>query len=114
MIYELNQGGMRSFGLAIAEELTGPWKKVTDNYATGGQLKFVGQTDLWTEMVSHGEVIRTGYNQQMEYEPKTCRWLIQGIMKKELETPYEFLPWHLGIISKTQQNGAQNPMTDKQ
>ncbi len=99
MIYELNQGGIRSFGLAVAQELSGPWKKLTDHYATGNQLKFAGQSDLWTQMVSHGEVLRSGYDQQMEYNPKTVRWLIQGIMKNELENPYQFLPWQLGIMS---------------
>jgi len=35
MIYELNRQGVRSFGLARAQRLTGPWEKVTDDYATG-------------------------------------------------------------------------------
>ena len=99
MIYELNKGGIRSFGLAVAENLAGPWKKVTDNYATYDQFKYIGKTNTWTEMVSHGEVIRTGYNQQMEYEPKNCKWLIQGILKKNLKVPYLSLPWKLGIMS---------------
>ena len=61
---------------AVADKPEGPWKKVTDNYATGQQLKYTGKTSKWTEMVSHGEVIRSGYNQDMEYDPKNCRWLI--------------------------------------
>jgi len=65
MIYELDEGGMRAFGLATAEDLAGPWKKVTDSYATGEQLKYNDEQEKWTEMVSHGEVIRTGYNQEM-------------------------------------------------
>ena len=32
MIYELNKYGIRSFGLASAKNLTGPWEKITDNY----------------------------------------------------------------------------------
>lgn len=98
MIYELNNDGIRSFGLASAKNLTGPWEKITDNYANGNQLNFSENSAVWTEMVSHGEVIRSGYNQKMEYEPESCSWLIQGILKKELHADYPSIPWKLGII----------------
>jgi hypothetical protein len=98
MIYELNNNGVRSFGLAKAKHLEGPWTKVTDNYATENQLNYTEDSEQWTEMVSHGEVIRTGYNQFLEYNPKSCKWLIQGINKNELDTDYPSLPWKLGII----------------
>jgi len=100
MIYELNTRGVRSFGLAVANSLKGPWKKVTDEYATGDQLIWADNSTTWTEMISHGEVIRFGYNQFMEYEPVNCRWLIQGLMKKDMNTRYEMLPWKLGIIQQ--------------
>jgi endo-1,4-beta-xylanase len=103
MMYELNKEGMRSFGLAIAEDLAGPWRRITDRYATGDQLKAVGKTQTWTEMVSHGELLRSGYNEQMEYEPNGCRWLIQGVFKKDSKEPYPSLLWKLGIISKVEE-----------
>lgn len=99
MIYELNNEGVRSFGLAAAKNLMGPWKKITDNYATGEQLKYVGNNELWTEMVSHGEAIRSSFNQKMEYEPENCRWIIQGILKNQLNADYPSLPWKLGVIN---------------
>ena len=42
-------------------------------------------------MVSHGEVIRAGCNQQMEYDPRDCSWLIQGISKKDSNLAYPSL-----------------------
>jgi hypothetical protein len=100
MIYELNRQGVRSFGLAVSNSLEGPWKKVTDNYATGDQLKTADGVKSWTEMVSHGELLRTGYDQHMEYDPQNCRWLIQGILKKDMNVPYPALPWKLGIMRR--------------
>jgi len=101
MIYELkDEAGRRSFGLATARERTGRWKKVTDAHATGEQLQFSDGQAKWTEMVSHGEAIRAGFDQRMEYEPNTCRWLIQGLMTRELDKPYVLLPWRLGVMSK--------------
>jgi len=105
MIYELNKRGIRSFGLATAKHLEGPWKKVTNNYATAEQLAPVGSAGTWTEMVSHGEVLRSGYNEQMEYDPKGCRWLIQGLLKKDSNVPYPSLPWKLGVMSKVESTG---------
>jgi hypothetical protein len=98
MIYELNTDGIRSFGLASAKNLMGPWEKITDYYATGEQLKYIGNNKSWTEMVSHGEAIRSGFNQKMEYEPKNCRFIIQGILEKQITPDYPSLPWKLGVI----------------
>ena len=99
MIYELNQGE-RFFGLAKATAIAGPWEKVTDKYAIGDQLEFVGRGAKWTEMVSHGEAIRSGYDERLEYDPENCRWLIQGLLKKDFKGAYPSLPWQLGIITK--------------
>lgn len=99
MIYELNHGGIRSFGLATAEELAGPWWKRSDHYANSKQLSPLDNTTPWTDMVSHGEVIRFGYNERMEYEPKRCRWIIQGIQRRDLKGPYPSLPWKLGVMA---------------
>jgi len=100
LIYEINKNNIRSFGLAKAKKLTGPWERVTDTYATGDQLKFVGKKAVWTEMVSHGEALRSGYDEKMEYEPEKSRWLIQGLKKNETNVSYPKLPWKLGVISK--------------
>lgn len=102
MIYELNTNGIRSFGLAKANHLEGPWKKETDDYASNNQLILSKNVEPWTEMISHGELIRSNYNEFMEYEPYNCQWLIQGLLKKELKKEYTMLPWKLGIIKQMQ------------
>jgi hypothetical protein len=98
MFYELNNKGVRSFGWAKAKNLEGLWKKVNDDYANGEQLYYNKDQEKWTEMVSHGEMIRSGYNQNLEYNPTNCKWLIQGLNKKDLDRDYPSLPWKLGII----------------
>jgi hypothetical protein len=110
MIYELNRGGIRSFGLARAENLKGSWTKVTDDYASGDQLSYTGKTALWTDMVSHGEVIRSGHDQRMEYDPRGCRWLIQGILKEDSDLAYPSLRWKLGLMKKVEGGGGESPV----
>jgi endo-1,4-beta-xylanase len=112
MVYERNDGGVRSFGLATSADLEGPWRKVTDNYATGTQLEPESGVSPWTEMVSHGEVLRSGHDERMEYQPNDCRWLIQGIRKKDLDVPYPALPWKLGLISRIDSNREPTVLMD--
>jgi len=101
MIYERNTPQGRCYGLATADTLRGPWKKSTDQYATGEQLQDGEGGKKWTEMVSHGEALRSGYDQRLEYDPAEGRWLIQGILRSDSHLPYPTLPWQLGIITKT-------------
>ncbi|UCD52595.1 MAG: hypothetical protein JSW27_08150, partial [Phycisphaerales bacterium] len=100
MIYELNSGGVRSFGLARASHLAGPWEKVTDAYATGSQLICAPGVTRWTDIVSHGEVIRSGYDERLEYNADSPVLLIQGRPDDAGSTPYPSLPWKLGLITR--------------
>jgi hypothetical protein len=104
MIYELNHEGIRSFGLATSPAIAGPWRKVTDRYATGDQLVYADKTNAWTEMVSHGEILRAGYDERMEYDPKSYKWLIQGILKKDLKADYASQAWKIGLMSTTERS----------
>ncbi|MBC8139517.1 MAG: hypothetical protein H8F28_26865 [Fibrella sp.] len=94
MIYERNTGD-RSFGFARAPHPTGPWTKVRDDYAAGSQL--VGEG--WTQVVSHGEMLRTGFDERLEYDDVHPVLLIQGLRHSEYIEPYPEMSWKLGIIS---------------
>ncbi len=102
MIFERNRGGPgageRAFGFATAPALTGPWMVVTERYAIGGALVPAAGVARWTDVVSHGEAIRSGCDQRLEYDPRGCRWLIQGLAKEQNRGPYPALPWRLGLI----------------
>jgi len=101
MIYELNTAGERSFGLARSKDLIGPWEKVTDHYATGSQLSWREQQQTrWTEMASHGELVRTGYNEQLEYDAQHTELFIQGVRKEDYREPYTEIPWVLGLVKQ--------------
>ena len=103
MFYELRADeGFRRYGLATAAVLAGPWSKVTDDFATGQQLVPPEGADaaLWTEEVSHGEMIRSGCDQRLEYDPGRTRFLIQGMHRSQHRGPYPNLRWTLGLIDK--------------
>ncbi|BDD12415.1 hypothetical protein FUAX_48470 (plasmid) [Fulvitalea axinellae] len=100
LIYELKNKNSRSFGLAVAESLEGPWERVEKDYATGESLSFDGTEKGWTELVSHGEILRSGFDERMEYDSENCRWLIQGMKLKDYTGAYEKLVWSLGVMSE--------------
>ena len=101
MVYETRaEGDARRFGLARAARLSGPWQNVTDRFAAGDQLDFAASGTHWTDEVSHGEMLRAGENQRLEYIPDHARMLIQGMPREEHRGDYPSLPWRLGVITR--------------
>ncbi len=103
MLYEnrvIKGKDFRQFGLATAPHLLGPWTRVTDDYATGKQLRWASGVTPWTEEVSHGEMLRTGCDQRLEYNPAKSAFLIQGMPLSAHNVEYPMLPWSLGVITK--------------
>lgn len=96
LFYEINDGE-RSFGLAQAPSLDGPWTKVDAKYLTGSRLRS-GPRTRWTDMISHGELVRHGFDQRLEYDARHPVWLIQGVRKGQYQEPYPEIPWKLGLI----------------
>lgn len=101
MIYELSSDGVRSFGLASSERLSGPWKEITTEFASIAMLIPEPAWDIWTEMVSHGEAIRCGYNEKLEVDSENGEWVIQGILKRDMISEYPELPWKIGVITRS-------------
>ncbi|MHC4616832.1 MAG: non-reducing end alpha-L-arabinofuranosidase family hydrolase [Planctomycetota bacterium] len=106
MFYETRPEGekIRRYGLATASNLLGPWTRMADDFATGDKLVFPHQADRWTDEVSHGEMIRTGYDQKLEYDPADGRFLIQGRRSKRHVGEYRQSNWRLGIIKPSYNN----------
>lgn len=91
---------IRHFGLAVAPHPLGPWKIREEQYAAGGQLAYPPGAARWTEEVSHGEAIRIGHDQRLEYDAVQPRLLIQGLPEGAHTGPYPSLPWALGLIER--------------
>lgn len=86
----------RSYELFTSSSAGGPWKLVNNKWATKSNLtKYL--SDKWTTNVSHGELIRAGYNQKLEINDiNKVDFLIQGTT--DLSGDYQKIHWDLGII----------------
>lgn len=101
MLYETQfEHDLRRFGLAAADALAGPWRRVDEEFAAAEQLRWPEGARAWTEEVSHGELIRVGYDQRLEYAPARTRFLIQGLRREQHVGEYTQLPWRLGLIER--------------
>ncbi len=100
MLFESSQNGLRHYGLAEAAALGGPWKVVTPDFADGAQLLYSPGAEVWTNEVSHGELIRSGYDETLEVNWRKIEFLIQGMPAALHKGEYTALPWSLGVIRK--------------
>ena len=110
MFYETRPPGraIRRYGLATASSLSGPWTRIADDYAIGEKLVFPNPANRWTDVVSHGEMIRTGYNQYLEYNPAESRFLIQGRPSSIPPGLTERPGWQFGIITPLYETTAHS------
>ncbi|MCS7254029.1 MAG: non-reducing end alpha-L-arabinofuranosidase family hydrolase [Armatimonadota bacterium] len=94
--------GRRYYKAYIAESLDGKWKAIADTYekpfASPVNVQFFGEN--WTDSFSHGELIRAGYDERMEVDPASIRFLFQGVSDKErVGKSYGEIPWRLGLLT---------------
>lgn len=85
----------RYYELWTSSGAGGPWSQVAEKWAYRGNLSYKGSK--WTTNVSHGEIIRSGYNQKMEISDiNRVDFLIQGTTN--LSVAYQQINWDLGLI----------------
>jgi hypothetical protein len=96
-----NGHGWRYFKAYTADRLDGPWRPIAaDKDKAFASMKNVRQTgDRWTDSISHGELIRSGYDQSLEVNPSDLRFLIQGVTEQDRQgKEYGAIPWRLGML----------------
>jgi hypothetical protein len=96
-------GPARYYRAWIADRLDGEWKPLPD--ATNFQKPFAGINNVtfeegathWTRDISHGELIRDGYDETLTIDPENLQLLYQG-RDPAINARYELLPYQLGVL----------------
>lgn len=100
--------GGRYFRAWTADRLEGPWKPMQSSpmnvFASAHNVDFKGR--IWSEGVSHGELVRAGIDQTLAIDPcQPLRFLYQGLdMVPGKKYEYIELPYRLGLITATGPN----------
>jgi len=95
--------GWRYYKAYLANQIDGEWIPLADTKDKSfASMMNTQPTGLrWTDCISHGELLRAGYNQRLEIEATNLRFLFQGVSDKDKEgKPYGEIPWRLGILSE--------------
>jgi hypothetical protein len=98
MLFETQQEDRRGYGLAGAPVPEGPWREIDRAFAAGPAIGFPPGVEPWTTEVSHGELLRAGFDERLEVDAADLRFLVQGLPAGAHRGPYAELPWRLGIL----------------
>jgi endo-1,4-beta-xylanase len=87
-----------------APSLDGTWTPLEDTFqapfASTANITFPGAS--WTLDISHGEMIRAGYDQTLTIDPCRLRYLYQGTdPNAPNDAGYNGIPWQLALLTKT-------------
>jgi hypothetical protein len=97
-------GPARFYRAWTADRLDGEWTPLAD--ANTFQKPFAGINNVtfedgvtpWTKDISHGEMIRDGYDETLTLDPDHLQLLYQG-RDPSTNPPYGLLPYRLGLLT---------------
>jgi endo-1,4-beta-xylanase len=91
----------RYFRSWTADSLDGPWTVLHQDAATpfAGERNVVFDGAPWTRDISHGEMIRAGYDETMVINGSKLQYLYQGFDPSSPTSDYNAIPWRLGLLT---------------
>jgi hypothetical protein len=90
----------RYFRSWTADSLEGPWTPYRDS----GTAPFVGNQNVmfegtaWTNDISHGDLVRSGYDETAPIDACRLEFIYQGFNPAADTTEYNRIPWNIGLL----------------
>ncbi|MFJ1806788.1 MULTISPECIES: non-reducing end alpha-L-arabinofuranosidase family hydrolase [unclassified Streptomyces] len=102
LVEAIGSDGRRYFRSWTAASLAGSWTQLaaseSNPFARANNVSF--PAGAWTRDVSHGEMIRAGYDQTLTIPACRLQYLYQGL-NPSAGGDYNLLPWRLGLLTQT-------------
>jgi hypothetical protein len=96
--------GNRYYRSFVAPALDGAWTELaadwTNPFAGRSNVTFT-EGAAWTADISHGELIRDGYDQKLEIDPTNLQLLYQGADPASTGVDYSQIPWKISLLTET-------------
>jgi enterochelin esterase-like enzyme len=114
LIEAANERWQRYFKAFVADRLDGPWRPLAaewgNSFADATRVRMEDGSELWTNDISHGELLRDGYDQTLTIDPANLVLLYQGLPTNHPPTQdYNLLPWQLGLLRPAAKGGVVTP-----
>lgn len=102
IVEAIGSDGKRYFRSWTSSSIAGSWTQLaateSNPFARATNVTF--PSGQWTRDISHGEMIRAGYDQTLTISPCNMRYVYQG-MDPNAGGDYNNLPWRLGLLTQT-------------
>jgi hypothetical protein len=100
----IEENGRRFYKAYLADRLDGPWKPIADTperpFAGWNNIRPAPGVEPWTDNISHGELIRDGYEETLTIDPSNLRFLFQGMWDKHKSgKEYGQFQWRIGLLT---------------
>jgi hypothetical protein len=100
----VEEDGRRYYKAYLADRLDGPWTPVADTaerpFAGWNNVRPGKGAEPWTDNISHGELIRDGYDETLTVDPAKLRFVFQGMLEKDKSGKgYGQFQWRIGILT---------------
>lgn len=100
LIEAFGPNGTRYFRSFVADALDGEWTPLADTFqnpfSASTNVSFEGET--WTSEISHGELIRSGFDQRLTVSLGSTCFLYQGMDPAQSSVEYSQRPYRLGLL----------------
>jgi len=104
LVEAFGPSGNRFYRSYVSSSLDGVWAPLAADWAN----PFAGKTNVtftggsaWTADISHGELIRNGYDQKLEIDPANLQLLYQGADPATTSVEYSQIPWKISLLTQT-------------
>ena len=103
----IGKDGPRYYRAFTADRLDGEWKPLpgADSeptpFAGNANVSTIDGSQLWTDGISHGELLREGHDETMTIDPDNLRLLYQSLPRGTQEPDYILLPYRLALLQPT-------------
>jgi hypothetical protein len=99
----VEENGRRYYKAYIADRLDGKWTPLADTaeqpFAGWRNIRPAPGVGPWTDNVSHGELIRDGYDQTLTIDPDNLKFIFQGMLDKDKSgRGYGQFQWRIGML----------------
>jgi len=106
LVEAFGTGGRRYYRSFVAPSLDGEWTPLADSwenpFAGTMNVTFPESLGEWTRDVSHGELIRDGYDETMTISPSNLHFLYQGVDPQQaIRAEYFELPYRIALLTMT-------------
>ncbi|NLY00501.1 MAG: glycosyl hydrolase family 62 [Rhodopirellula sp.] len=100
----VEENGRRFYKAYLADRLDGKWTPLADTaerpFAGWRNIRPAPGVEPWTDNVSHGELIRDGYDQTMTVDPANLRFVFQGMFDEhKAGKSYGQFSWQIGMLT---------------